>query len=310
MTREFHTVSKSGLALALACLVAAPAFAATPINQSRPLDPRGRVEIENVKGRIEVRAWDRPEVKIEGSLGNGVEKLEVEGDRERLTIRVKYPNRSSGMGFLVGGDKSEPTDLKVTLPLRADLEIDAVSADVDVTGVASNELSIDSVSGDVNVAAAPREANIDSVSGDLTLTLNSAKVSAETVSGDLLLRGRLDGEIDVETVSGQVDVQVRESALRRFNGTSVSGDLRLATALASGAEVDLETVSGDVRLHLPRNLSAEVHGQSFSGDLAAPGAQIDRPKHGPGSSFEHRYGSGNGRIRLETFSGDATLQLD
>ena len=41
-----------------------PAFAATPINQSRPLDPRGRVEIENMKGTIEVRAWDRAEVKI------------------------------------------------------------------------------------------------------------------------------------------------------------------------------------------------------------------------------------------------------
>jgi hypothetical protein len=53
-----------------------------------------------------------------------------------------------------------------------------------------------------------------------------------------------------------------------------------------------------------------VSGESFSGDLDAPGADIERPKYGPGSSFEHRYGSGNGEIRIETFSGDAELILE
>ena len=47
------TVHVTSLALAAAvAFAAAPAFAATPINQSRPLDPRGRVEIENMKGTI------------------------------------------------------------------------------------------------------------------------------------------------------------------------------------------------------------------------------------------------------------------
>ena len=204
--------------LALAVLASTPLLAATPINQSRPLDPRGRVEIENLKGRIEVRAWDRPEVKIEGSLGAGVEKLEIEGDRQRLVIRVKYPNRGSGLGFLVGGDKTEPTELRLMVPLKADLEIESVAADVDVTGVAPEELSIDSVSGDVVVAAAPREASIDSVSGDLTLTLNRANVSVESVSGDVLLRGRLGNEVKVETVSGSID-----SGRARYRGARVVG---------------------------------------------------------------------------------------
>lgn len=302
-------LSKLGL-LALGLAAALPVFAATPINQSRPIDPLGSVEIDNVKGLIQVRAWDRPEVKIEGSLGEGVEKLEIEGDRENLSIKVRYPNRGSGMGLLAGGDKGEPTELRVTVPLRVKLEIDAVSADVDVSGVASRELSIDSVSGDVVVAGAPREAEIESVSGDLRLTLNSGKVSAQTVSGDLELRGRLNGEVSVETVSGKVDLATRESSLNKLSGNSVSGDLRVAAALVDGGEVSLETVSGDIRLTLPRSLSANVRGQSFSGDLRAPDAQIQRPKHGPGSSFEHRYGSGSGKIKLETFSGDATLELN
>lgn len=297
------------LTLALALLAAAPTLAATPINETRPLDPRGRLEIENLKGRIEVRAWDRAEVKIEGSLGKGVEKLEIEGDRQHLAVRVKYP-RSGGLGFFSGSDKSEPTQLRLMVPRQADLEIDAVSADIDVNGVATGELSIDSVSGDVTVAAAPGEASIDSVSGDLHLTLNSDNVSTESVSGDLTLRGRLGGEVHVETVSGDIDIAGHQSSVRKLTGSSVSGDMRIGTALASKGRIALETVSGDVRLSVPRNLSANVRGESFSGDLAAPGAQISKPRHGPGSSFEHRYGNGDGEITLETFSGDARLQLD
>jgi len=295
--------------LALALAAAGQALAATPINETRPLDPDGRVEIENLKGRIEVRGWDRPEVKIEGSLGEGVEKLEITGDRSRLAIRVKYPRGGSGRGFLSGTDRSEPTILRLMVPLRANLEIDAVSADVDVNGVASRLLSIDSVSGDITVAAAPRQAQIESVSGDLRLTLNSAQVGVESVSGDVQLRGRLDGEVKVETVSGDVVVDTMGSTVRRYAGSSVSGDMRIDTALAAGGRLMVESVSGDVDLQLPRTLSATVRGESFSGTLAAPGATINRPRHGPGSSFEHRYGAGEAEVSIETFSGDARLRL-
>ena len=116
--------------LALACVAAFPALAATPIDQTRPLDPRGRVEIDNLKGRVEVRAWDRPEVKITGSLGAGVEKFSVEGDRGALHIEVKYPNRARD---------TEPTVLIVQVPLQAELEVSTVSATIDVHGVAPRE---------------------------------------------------------------------------------------------------------------------------------------------------------------------------
>lgn len=295
-----------GLGLLLASGVA---FAATPIDQTRPLDPDGRIEIENLKGLIEVQAWDRPEVRIRGSLGKGVEKLEIEGDRQRLAVRVKYPNRG-GMGFL-SGDTSEPTELRLMVPRRADLEIDSVAADITATGVAPRELSIDSVSGDVGVVGAPVQARIDTVSGDLRLTINSGDVDVESVSGDVDLRGRLDGEIGVETVSGRIEVVVHdESSVRRLAVASVSGDMRFTTALASGGEISAESVSGDIDLRLPRDLSANVHGESFSGDLDAPGAKVNHARHGPGSSFRHTYGNGNGEISLETFSGDARLQLD
>ena len=288
------------LALVLACSAALPAWAATPIDQTRPLDPRGRVEIENLKGRVEVRAWDRPEVKIGGSLGAGVEKLVVEGDDGALRIEVKYPNRARN---------TEPTVLLVQVPLQAELEVSTVSANIDVHGVAPRELSLESVSGDIAANGAPRRASVESVSGDLRLTFNSGDVEASAVSGDLTLSGRLGGEVSVETVSGNLRLDSRGERLRRVSASTVSGDVELKLALAADGKVSMESVSGDLVLVAPRDLSAEVSGESFSGDLAAPGARIQREEFGPGSSFHTRYGAGKGEVRFETFSGDASLRL-
>jgi DUF4097 and DUF4098 domain-containing protein YvlB len=286
--------------LALACLAALPALAGTPIDQTRPLDPRGRIEIENLKGRVEVRTWDRQEVKVTGTLGDGVEKLSLDGDRRNLRIEVKYPSRSG---------RTEPTVLVVQVPTLADLEIETVSADIDVHGIASRELSLESVSGDIVANGAPREARVESVSGDVRLTLNSGDVSVDTVSGELSLQGRLNGEVSMESVSGNLRLDNLGERLRRLSAGTVSGDMDLKVALQDGGEIRTESVSGDLLLRLPRDVSCEVSGESFSGDLSAPGAKIQREEFGPGSSFQTRYGAGKGDVRIETFSGDATLRL-
>lgn len=287
-------------ALALAGLAALQALAGTPIDQTRPLDPRGRIEIENLKGRVEVRAWDRQEVKVSGTLGDGVEKFSLEGDRRNLRIEVKYPSRSA---------RTEPTVLVLQVPILADLEIETVSADIDVHGIASRELALQSVSGDIIANGAPRRASVESVSGDLALTFNSGDVEASAVSGDLTLSGRLTGEAAVETVSGNMRVDSKGERLRRLSVETVSGDADIKVALLPDGEIRMESVSGDLTLAVPRDLSAHATGESFSGDLSAPGAKIEREEFGPGSSFRTQYGTGKGEVRIETFSGDATLRL-
>mgnify|MGYP001043401448 CR=1 FL=1 len=285
----------------LAAATALPAMAATPIHQTRPLDARGRVEIENLKGRVEVMAWDRPEVKLAGTLGEGVEKLSVEGDGRLLRIKVQYPSRNRN---------AEPSHLVVQMPLLADLEVETVSADISVSGVASRELELESVSGDIVANGAPRRGGISSVSGDIRLAMNSPELRVETVSGQLAVQGRLNGTVALESVSGGIRLDTLGERVRKLSASSVSGDMDLKLALAEDGDIRMESVSGDLRLHLPASLSAQVSGESFSGDLAAPGAKIRKEQFGPGSSFRVRYGAGRGDVRLQTFSGDATLRLD
>src|SRR5690606_18179971 len=284
----------------LAALPAA-ALASTPINETRPLNADGKVEISNLKGSIQVRVWDKPEVHVGGSLGRGVDTFELRGDRDELEIVVRYPR--------VNNDSSEPTDRVIDVPTLASLDIDGVAVQISVIGSAGRSLEIDSVSGDITVAGAPGKADIESVSGDLKLTLNSADVQAQSVSGSVTLRGRLDGEVKAETVSGNISVDSRGERLRRLSSNSVSGNASLQVGLADGGSIKSESVSGNIKLVAPKSLSAQVKGESFSGHLRAPGEKIDKPQFGPGSSFDHRYGAGSGDIHLETFSGSVEVLL-
>lgn len=295
----------SSFSLLLATALLAPsALAQSAINETRPLDPRGRVDISNVKGRIEVRGWERNEVQVTGTLGRGVERLDIDGSRDQLSIEVRYP-KSGGWG----GNKTGPTELVVMVPVRADLDIESVAADVHVNGVAPAELQISSVSGSVVAAAAPRKADVETVSGSATLTLNSEDVDVSTVSGSIVLRGRLNGDIDAETVSGRIEVVVNGERVRDLSASTVSGSAAVTTALAPSGEISMESVSGDLLLRLPKDVSAQVSGESFSGNLKATGVTIEK-RRGPGSSFSTRYGSGSGRVTVETFSGSAEVRVE
>ena len=220
---------------------------------------------------------------------------------------MKYPAVSAAAH---SSNRAEATTLILDVPQMAALEIDGVAVEIDVQGIAGSSLDIESVSGDIVAVGAPREADISSVSGNLQLNLNSHKVDVESVSGNIALRGRIDGEIKAETVSGDIRVDTRGEPARKLDTSTVSGSARYVGGLAEGGSITAESVSGDIRLTLPRALSARVHGESFSGGLKAPGANIDRPRYGPGSSFEHTYGSGSAEIRMETFSGSAELVLE
>lgn len=292
----------------LAALLPLAASAARPINETRPLDARGRVEVENIKGVIDVRAWERNEVRIEGTLGDGVEKLEVDGDGKRLRVRVKYPSRS-GLGF-GSGVRTGPTTLRLMVPLRADLDLSAVSADVTAWGIAPASLKIENVSGRTVVAGAPEDVEVTAVSGDVDLTVNRADVQVESVSGDVRVSGRMGDEVSIESVSGDIELRTRDVALQRLQGSSVSGDMRMDARLSPRARVQLESVSGSISLRLPAGTSAEVRAESFTGTLRAPGARVERPEHGPGSSLRQRYGAGEAEVSIETFSGDADVRIE
>lgn len=287
-----------------ALALAAPAFAATPIDQTRPLAADGRVSIENLKGRVVVRTWDRPEVRITGSLGDGVEKLEVEGSAGALSIVVRYPQNRGG--WFGGRDGTGPTVLEVSVPAKASVLVEAVSADVDIAGAGGRQLQVESVSGDVLVRGSrPGEVRLESVSGDVDAEVDSSDVGAESVSGNVRVVGRIGGRVALDAVSG--DITLSSGKLDRLTVNTVSGNATLDTALSPGGRIEGDSVSGDLGLTLPAATSARLRVESFSGSINSPVGRVETEEFGPGSHLDARLGDGNGDISLDSFSGNVRI---
>lgn len=294
----------------IAMLAAFPALAGTPINETRSLDATGQVHIANVKGSIVVRTWNKPEVRVTGSLGKGAEKLEIGSTPGSIDIEVKFPNNSSGWNpWGRSGKQMEPTILEVTIPQRASLDIESVSANVDVQQMAGRKLSVSSVSAPIVVtASSPGQAKFENVSGDITLRITTADVEVSSVSGDVRLGGGLNGDVELETVSGNLTLFAQP--LSKLRANSVSGDLSLKAGLKPGGTIKVESLSGGVDLALLRNTGARVRVETFSGGIHSPSGTVHEEKHGPGKSLETTLGDGRGQVNVESFSGDVRITLE
>ncbi len=293
----------------LVLLAAAPlAMASTPIEDSRPLAADATLVLENVKGRIAVNTWDRPELQIRGSLGDGTDGLEIDGSPDRLKVRVKYPQAGGWFGGW-GGTSAGDSDLQITAPAGISLEVKSVSARVEVRGLDGPRLSIESVSGDVEVSAAARDVFIETVSGRQRLDVRAADVAMESVSGTIDLRGAVSGRISLESVSGALRLDT-DQRVERIKAGVVSGAIDLRSGLQPGGRISVESLSGKIVLTLPAGTSAKVTASSFTGAIRSSHGEVRTEKHGPGASLQTTLGAGDGVIELENFSGSTTLQAD
>lgn len=286
-------------ALLLALLLPIPAvLAQTSIDERHPLASGGRVEVENVAGSIRVRGWDRDEVTVTGSLGEG-QRLEVDASRNRVRVQVIYPRNSrSGRG----------AQLELRVPRGAELQASAVSADVDITDVDLRRLQAKSVSGGVNVAGRAGEADLGSVSGAIRARIVTARMEAGTVSGRIEVDGGVSGDVRVESVSGTITLAAAK--LEQLRGESVSGGMTVqAGALAPGGRIVLESVSGRIGLQLPTNASAQLRVSSFSGDIESDAGEVQRQRYGPGRSLDTRLGGGDGDVSIKSHSGSVRVDI-
>lgn len=294
------------LSIALVALAAGNALAATPIDDKRPVSADVRVEISNVKGAVTVSGWDRNEIAIGGSLGDGAKPLKIEGSERDVHIKVESDGQS---GWFSWGSDSRmgPTNLDVKVPRAAALKINVVSANTTVSGVNGETLEIDSVSGKLRLESSARKVRIDSVSGNIELVGKTSDANLETVSGDIRARG-LGGTLRYETVSGDIDAE--HDAARDIQASTVSGDISLRGTVDGKVRMGIESMSGSVRLSLPENLAARLRASSFSGKIRSDFGRVERKEFGPGSSLDATLGSGAGEIRVESFSGDVDLRRD
>lgn len=258
----------------------------------------GVVQISSTTGTIDVTGADRPAVSVKAELGAEVDHVEVTSSGDHTVVRVIQ--RHSGWG-------REDTHLRVQVPKDSQLEVSAVSASVNSTGVLGAQ-RLKTVSGDITADIGPADIEVKSVSGTLKLRGKGqpAKLHISSVSGDLELK-HAAGELEATTVSGEVTVELDPARSVRLRSTS--GDLTFEGRLLRGVDFDAQSVSGDLKVRAAAEDGFQYEVQSVTGDISdCFNAKAERTsEYGPGEKLNGSRGGGSGHMRLKTMSGEINL---
>lgn len=291
---------KTVIWMAAMLVVASLAGAEQPVNASRSVAADATISIENVAGSLMILGSETAELVVTGTMGDDVEELEISGDAEDLSVEVVIPDDDDWHG-----ERKIKADLEVRVPRGASLEIETVSASIDISGV-SGEIEAGSVSGAVTVAGGANEIEAESVSGAITVTGGSGLVVAESVSGSVKL-AEVSGDIEATTVSGKIRVEA--GVVDDVEIESVAGSVYFK-GLLGGGDLEVESHSGNIEVHLPGALVADFVLESFSGRIengfGPPARRSDR--YAPGVSAEFSTGAEGADVSVETFSGSIVLK--
>ena len=280
--------------ISLCMLIAPVTHADEDINESASAEADGHVEIVNTAGSIVVTGWDKDEIEITGTLGEGTKRLDFERNGSDTLIRVVLPKFSHN---------AESTYLFIKVPEASSVEADGVSADIKTSGV-FGEQDLETVSGDIRAQVGDQDVELQSVSGDLEVIGNgqSLDLDLDTVSGDIKVED-VGGELSAETVSGGIDLSTQ--TMTDVDVETVNGDIEWQGDLAAGGKIDAETINGDVDLTFADATNLDVNVESFNGRISTClGYESARnSQYGPGNTLEFERGDADRQVRVDVLNG-------
>lgn len=217
-----------------------------PFRQTVPLAPGGTVAVENPRGSIEIRGWEREEVEIvawrsggrgRGQAGSGPD-IRVDAGEDSVKISP-HPGP---------GDAESPgIDFFLRVPRSVNIK-DAVSGE--------GEVRISDLFGQVVLDAEEGDVTVENFSGSLDLSVLNGDVRAEILD----LRG--EDVIKINVKEGDITLGLQAGARLRIEAEApageISSELDLGGALPSGrldartaedgAVVSLRALGGGIRI--------------------------------------------------------------
>ncbi len=198
------------------------------------------------------------------------------------------------------GDASYDLTVEVPASITGDshLSFRTSSGEISVTGL-NAAVSVATASGDAKVERTEGKVSAHSASGDISLRDITGSVESNTASGDISLNGG-DGWTALRSVSG--DITIRDYTLKNARVTTVSGTVNADVTVNNAADYSFDSVSGDMRLKTAIPASgATLSFRSMSGDADIEG---DWTKGDSKRSWTLRGAAGGPKIAVKTVSGD------
>lgn len=195
-------------------------------------------------------------------------------------------------------------NLDVQLDTSVGVEIRTVSGDIQVSDT-KGAARVHTMSGDIGLKGLDGTVEVHSQSGDLTLTdSNSPSGTLEVKSGNIELL-RVKGAIAARSASG--DVELRECGGKSISVESVTGDVTVDLIDPVNGSVSLRTVNGDAAIRIADGSDCRVSLSTLKGDVDCTVSLEDEAKEA--QHVTGRLGDGNGTLDVSAVNGSIEMHL-
>ncbi len=160
------------------------------------------------------------------------------------------------------------------------------------------------------IVSLPAQSDLSARSGDGSIDVERVSGKIDLHSGDGSIKGRsLTGDVSVTTGDGSVRVDGVFGTLRAHTGDGTVTIVAAADSTRAARDWDIDTGDGSVTLELPKAFGAELDAHTGDGrihledlSVADVAGELDR------SSLKGRLGGGGARLRIRTGDGSITLR--
>jgi len=231
-----------------------------------------------LRGAIEVHAGADSRLRVEGEVhGTWRVRYRLEQRGDDVVIEV-YPRPFLGWLNLLG-----PARFTVTAPAQTRLDIQSVSAPIEVQGIAGG-------------------GSVRTTNGGIHLDGAKGILSAVTTNGAVIATG-FDGSATLQTTNGAIDVHGGRGS---FDVTTTNGAIVLDAELDSRGRHRAETTNGSVSVRLHGEPSLRVDARTTNGAVLAHRAVAIREQ--ATNSLTGTIGAGEGTLSIHTTNGRIVIE--
>ena len=218
----------AALVCALAIAAAAAAQETEQFDRTVSFHSGGRLKLNTFSGRVTITGSDSNDVVIHAVRRGTRERLDhIQIDVDVDPAQVSIEANKKDASWHENKDNVVDTDFEIQVPRQTELDVNAFSSRVDISGVSGPQ-------------------KLHTFSGEVRVTGATGAMNAETFSGDIevAFAGSPSGQIDFDSFSGRI------TSSRPIAMHSSSRRSRMHGELGSGGDTQFrfKTFSGDVTL--------------------------------------------------------------
>ena len=252
------------------------------------------LELATFDGSIDVRAWDRQNVRVEiekfGSSREAAESITVTSSQEGDSIKVEAGRPGAarwGMNSLA--NVSSAARLVASVPRACNLTVNSGDGGLNVERV-HGTLRLTTADGSVRGYELEGDVDVDTGDGSVKLERVAGAIRVRTGDGSVSLTGRLS-HVNVFTHDGTVMLKLEPGSRVDADWELTTGDGGVVLYLPDDLPADLDAATGDGAIRIASSLNLLERArtrQSLRGALGE-GGRVVRIRTGGGTIALHSH---------------------